>query len=265
MKGVLYLFLFFSSSTLIFFYYKKHNTDANSVLQNMNKQEKEILTNFFKYSFFCDGLGYVIFYDKPMCFMTVNFSELEVPENINPMDPVHIFNRYNMPECWEAWSRFSRILDLKNFSVVSYRDSEFLHIFFVNHINFTNVVSKNLKDFHTVLGIPFTAQEILNEFIKGNEEIHQKIIKHDGLFGTLLGFGRNNAWEYMKQDGGQNMEFFRILPPKGSHEIPGLNFAIIPSEETNQVRMKYEYQRQQINSIYHSDNFLEQVLNKLIS
>lgn len=255
------------SLVLLYFFYPKKNITKIKEISMISTIEKEFLTNFFKYSFFCDGLGYVIFYDKPMNFMTINISQDLGQPPLDYMNLVHISNKYKMQECWNIWMKYSDLFLDENFSVITTPNSDFIKIIFINHRNFKKMVDRHIQDFHQVLGSEFTAQEILNEFVKGKGYVYHTIINHDGLFGTLLGFGRNNAWEYMYQGGGGKMNHsFRYELPEGSTEMMGLSFCVISgTDETESLRTSYEQQRQKLTILYNSDNFLQQVLNKLTS
>lgn len=86
------------------------------------------------------------------------------------------------------------------------------------------------------------------------------------LFGTLLGFGRDNAWEYVRQGGGEAMEklFTLSLEQEKSIEVPMPTCAVISdTQETKNLRKSYEKQQPAINKIFHQKDFLEQVLMKL--
>lgn len=247
-------------------YQKYHYPTTKEKILKINNQEKEYLTNFFKYSFYNANLGHVVFYDRPMNFLEVEYDKLEMPDGIDYMEPIHTLAQYRLEECWNTWNKYSNLFKLKNFSIMtmSKEGDTFYLIIFINHLNFKNMVIKHINDFHNVLENNLTPQEILDEFVKGSGVVFNKIMDHDGLLGTLLGFGRNNAWEFLRQGDGKKMDGVGNYLPEGSKELWGMQFkAIAGTEETESLRKTYEEQRQKLNKIYHSEDFLEQVLNKI--
>lgn len=241
-----------------------------SKLATLSPQEREYLKNFFKVSVFTDEFGYTIFADKPMSFQTVDMvSDSKSVEGFDYTDIEHIFRFYRMREGWEVWLKYSSLFPLAGFSIIHYPfpldPEKFIEVAIINHKYFLNTVNENLVDFQTVLGEKLSAQEILNKYIKGNGEIFTRIRNHEGLFGTLLGFGRNNAWEYMKRSGGQTLDSFldegELLDTL--HIPPPLFKAIGDSEETNRLRIKFEKERPKLDPIYQSEDFLEIVLSTL--
>lgn len=242
-----------------------------SKLTTLSPQELEYLTNFFKVSVFTDEFGYTIFADKPMSFQTVDMiSASKSVEGFDYTDIEHIFRYYRLREGWEVWQKYSsNLFPLAGFSIIHYPfpldPEKFIEVAIINHKYFLNTVNENLLDFQTVLGEKLSAQQILEEYIKGSGNIFTRIRNHDGLFGTLLGFGRNNAWEYMKRSGGQTLDSFldEGEPLDTLHLLPPLFAAIGDSEETNKLRIKYEKERPQIEPIFQSKDFLEIVLGKL--
>jgi hypothetical protein len=269
-----YFIVFFMSISFIFFqkFYYRYQSRKNidDKIQRLSLEEKEYLTNFFKYTFFISPFGYTIFGDKPMSFETINMVRKPLVEDgVDYMDIFHIFNRSMLKKCWEVWSKYSDLFPLKRFSIISYQfplNPDYIEFAIINHENFIKIVSENIDDFHTVLENNLTAQQILEEYIKGKGTVFTTIRNHDGLFGTLLGFGRNNAWEFMRQGGAQKMEVLFPYPEDYEEAIKVLKplCGVIPNiEETANLRKSYEAQQKIVNEIYHEKDFLEQVLLKL--
>jgi hypothetical protein len=189
-------------------------------------------------------------------------------EGIDYMDLEHILNRYRIREGWEVWQKYEHLFLLKGFSIIHYPCPSipgYIEVAIINHRNFIQVVNKHLSDFQTLLGEKLSPQYILEQYIKGEGNIFNRIRNHDGLFGTILGFGRENAWEFMKRSGGQSLKSFLETEPKDTlHIFPPL-FAVIPdSYETKELREKYERERPKIDLIYQKEDFLEIVLTKLM-
>lgn len=267
------LCLLLSFVSLAFFFhdsFQKKNSRVSSNLNSLSAQEKEYLTNFFKVGFFMYGLGYTIYGEKPMSFETINMvKESKNIEGVDYMSIEYIFNLYRLREGWEVWQKYAHLFPLNGFSIIHYASPHApngsIDVAIINHQNFIRVVNDHLLDFQTVLNHPYSAEQILEKYLQGKGEEFIRIRNHDGLFGTLLGFGRDNSWEYMKRSGGETMEGFieegdvlntrNILPP--------LFKVIADSEETTALRERYTREREKINLIYQENGFLEQVLNKL--
>lgn len=258
--------------TLALVYFIPKYESKNSIrskLQTLSPQEKEYLTNFFKINVFTSAFGYTIFADKPMSFQTVNMiSEPRSVEGFDYMALGHIYDFYRMREGWEVWLKYSSLFPLSGFSIIYYpfplAPSESIEVAIINHKYFINTVDEHLLDFQTVLGEKLTPQQILDEYLKGSGTIFTRIRNHEGLFGTLLGFGRDNAWEYLKRSGGETMDaFWDGWPLDTQHILPPLFKAIGDSQETYKLRVRYDKERPQIDPIFQSEDFLEIVLSQL--
>lgn len=246
--------------------------DIHQQIQKMNPADRQYVTNFFRYTFFMSTFGYTIFGNKPMSFETINMvSEPVLEDSADYMDIFHIFNRYKLKKCWEAWEKYSISFPMKGFSIITSKfslDPDYLFVLIINHDHFIKVVKENIKDFQRVLNIDLSPEQILKEYLRGEGEIFTLINKHDGLFGTLLGYGRNNAWEYMRQGGGTQMAAsfpFRPDEPKDTKHVLWPTFSVMEgTPETAFLRDSYEKQRQKINTIYQKENFLELTLMKVM-
>lgn len=250
---------------------KVNSVNVQQQIHKMSFQEKEYLTNFFKYTFFLSGFGYTIYGDKPMSFETINIiEEPKKIDDIDYMDIHHIFDRYRLKEGWAAWNKHFKSYPLKGFTIISYTfpfDSNYIEVTIINHSRFIKAVTDYLDDFQKVLGKNLTPQQILEGYIKGEGFIFTTTRHHDGLFGILLGFGRENSWEYMLQKGGKKMKgCFQDYPePRDVTHILPPSFCILENtQETKNLRESYENQKKKIDAIFQRNDFLEQVLNHLI-
>lgn len=250
--------------------------EISGFINSLNAQEKEYLANFFKVQFFIDAFGYTIFGEKPMSIDLIDIHrETKSTDGFDYMDIEHIWDRYRVKEGWGIWKNYAHKFYQKNISIIEYPSHlspNCIEIAIINHKNFIKVVSENLEDFQSILGNTLTPSQILNEYLKGDEAVFQKIRLHDGLFGTLLGYGRENAWEFNRLGrAGESMtsftslkEFSPELEKNGTKNILPPLFSVIPnSEETLKLRTSYEKQRAKVNSIYQSQDFLEKTLLEL--
>lgn len=202
-----------------------------------------------------------------MSFDTISLVYDPAIENgVDYLDVFHIFGRHLYRQSWEVWQKYAALLPMKGYSLISFpspMSEEYIEIAISNHNLFIKTVSEHLNDFQEVLGLAMTPEEILNEYVKGDGEVFRKIRLHDGLFGTLLGYGRENAWSYM---GDKTRKTMRSLYP---HTDPVEGCVMRPicraleSEETNALRIAYQTQGVEIDAIYRHPDFLELVLQKL--
>lgn len=237
-------------------------------LQILSEQEREYLTNLFKYLFFMSGFAYTIFGDKPMSFDSIDMTrEFKSVDGFDYMAIEHILDGYRTREGWETWKKYAYLFPLKGYSVIFYtapEHADYVDIAIINHQEFINTVNNHLADFQNVLEQDLKPEQILERYILQDNDVFTRIRNHDGLFGTLLGFGRENAWEYMRRSGGQTMEGFILEELYDTERISSPLFkALSNTKETADLRKKYFFQQQEINVIYQRPDFLELVLRKL--
>ena len=173
------------------------------LLNRLSEKEKETL-KFFFYAAFWESYAYVLLGDKPMSIC--HYPKLEIYKNgkIMPFYEIghSIYYTYHprskkIKKGWKVFKRYIPSLLSSNFLV----KKENNYILFINKKNFIKTISLNLEDFQSVLGNTITPENIYQRCQKG-ENLYKSILKgHEGLFGTLLGFGRNNAWTYHERDG----------------------------------------------------------------
>lgn len=219
--------------------------------------------------FFNSTFGFTIFGDKPMSIETIDLTV--APKDVKEIECLskekNNFSMYKVKEGWKVWKKYEDKVPLEGFSFIAYPRTPILghlEIALINDENFLQTVEENLVDFQKVLEINLSSQQILDEYKKGHGIIFERIRNHDGLFGTLLGFGRNNAWEFMKATGGNNCEQFQIISQTYTDHISSPVFAAIPNtNETIKLRKKYGEQRVKIDKIYQHPDFIEKVLFQL--
>ena len=256
--------------TILSFSYAPIKKSMPSDVSHLSAQEKEYLFNFFKYAFFLNSSGYTLFGNKPMSFDRFNFEEeSKSVDGFDYTDIFHINDCYRVKEGLAVWEKYFARYPLNGFSFLifdSLKGTGHKEILLINHENFLKVVSDNIEDFSVVLEKNLTPKEILDGYIQAKGDIFFSIHSHEGLFGTLLGYGRNNAWEYWKNTLGK-----RKLPacfPQDPHDTNTVmlpTFAALPeTSETKYLIKSYSEQKIKIDKICQSDNFLEKVLQRLI-
>lgn len=255
-------------STLNFFYFNSPFFMKNR-LKNLSSLEKEYLENFFQYIIRISSFGYVLFGDKPMSIDAYDpVTPLENIEGIDYMDDYHILGKYRFKEGWKTWKKYQHLFPSSNFVFFSYphpQIPDYIEICLINKMAFIKTVQENLKDFHQVLGKNISSHEVLNSYLN-QDDIFLIIRNHDGLLGTLLGYGRGNAWAFAQFVDSKDTDF-DIFDDENPEEM---KFALLPgfraftnTKETKDLKFKYLKQREILEKIYSKQDFTIPTLNKL--
>lgn len=152
----------------------------------------------------------------------------------------------------------------------------------VDKIKFMNMVKQHLEDFLPVLHV----QEIEPEDLFDNKKLHLflKSLNTNGLFGTVLGFGRENAWLFHKYRE-MDLPEWPMASPWPDEEVLNLEklnqkdisfqswdlsdlfyprFACDPeSAETKQLKQIYREEREKIIGYYKGKDVVEATLSLL--
>lgn len=100
---------------------------------------------------------------------------------------------------WKTWEKYQHLFA----SVHLWAESPKCHpglvsILIINEDRFNDVVNKNKKDFQAVL-----CREIVDGFQlireSKNQSLMNEVLKgHQGLIGIVLGYGRDNSWQFLE-------------------------------------------------------------------
>ncbi|MBM3191999.1 MAG: hypothetical protein FJZ63_05045 [Chlamydiae bacterium] len=206
---------------------------------------------------------------------------------------------------WEFWQKHQHLFPSQNYAFVKVKnfvDNDYAAILFVNKKAFLKIVSKYITDFKNILGADVTPQLLLEKVLHGDDVFGDVLKHHQGLIGTLLGFGRDNAWLFHEREEisyykgnpspllGESSYVFKKLPSQTSQEVlsafnrrlqsfddrsslhfhPLLmrlpSFAADPATiETKQLKINYQQQYHQIVQRYKEGDFLEITLKQITS
>jgi hypothetical protein len=271
------LFLIFVSMAIFLVHslrmnHEKHLNEIEKKLSKLSIEERENLDNFFKFLILAGPFGYTLYGDKSISIETYNTtSPVKNITGIDYMSPENILNKYRLREGWETWKKYAYLFPMKNFSIISNRSpqmgDDFVEITLINHKAFIHTVNQYLSDFQSILGINLKPEEILAEYCKGKGEYFDKIRGHDGLFGTLLGFGRDNSWAYLQIETIENesLSYFGDNDIELTKQILLPRFRAIPnSEETEILSEKYYRLRNELNSRFKNNDYCKISISKLI-
>lgn len=279
-----------------FGYWKYYSTSIDTKLKKISDDEKKCLEMFF-YSSFHDGLGYTLFGDKPITIVGYINPKEKIKDVYDFLDStIGAYNEFNIRirKGWEIFEK-CKFLPSEKFSIVNEksRANNFHCILFINNDSVLKTIKLHLKDFKNVLGQHVTPQNLLQKIIKSDDVFGDVLKNHQGLIGTLLGYGRHNAWLFHRREQlEQHFYKFRFTLTKpikeiAADELEALNQKlqsfddrdytditflpiILPcfcadrnAEETRLLKQKYEKQYRKINNRYRKGDFLKITLQKL--
>lgn len=284
--------------------------DVRVVLAAMPKKDRQNLEIFFRELFEKNPFGYVLLGKKPMAFDTFiqdinplkqlwNQEEKEANQS-DDFQPTLFekfmfycgealsYKRFKTIKGYKAWRKYEKFFPLEKF-VFFYQNipcfgSNYLTIALVNKKTFAKKVDQHLDDFRKFLKYEMGGKDFLNELIQSQNL--DLITNHHGLLGTLLGFGRDNAFLFHTEsllktandkklfreqnhfDFVWEQEEFRLLlnATNGLHSIDLPCFvADATSVETETLKKEYLSQRTKIIDYYQGKDFLEATLRLLTS
>ncbi len=259
----------------------------------MPLKDKKRLEYLFYDMLVWDVGGYTLFgvkpmhmngYVKPFC-MTYWYRFLSsiYPQNIR------------MYLSWKTWKKYEHFF--KDSNILLYEEKhpfckepeDAIAIFLINKERFKVMVLTYNQDFKTVLKKDIlSGEEIL---LQANDKSLFKVTlqNHEGLIGTLFGFGRNNAWLFEERKQGKTVplsflwsedseehhflmnrpdfawSYFGICSDKLEEVLCYPTFMADPSsEETQNLKRTFRETRQKIIEYYKGKDFLETTLAILL-
>lgn len=269
---------------------------GQSYVVSMPWKDKQRLTSLFYQMMIRSSGAYTLFGCKPMHMggyvkpLSIHFSK----ENSHSFDKsLSIFLMSIYPSNreiylgWKTWEKYAYLLNDSKFSFWAEKNPfwqephDAVSIFFVHKPKVAEMVHLYQEDFTNVLQHEEVDGSSLLQAAKGKSFFNDVLKKHDGLIGTLFGFGRNNAWLFEKRKHDKSVHLSHIWEeeiceaqynaPKGiylkdlSLVVDYPTFAVDPnSSETKQLRKTFLKVRRQIIDYYQGKDFLEATLNLLL-
>ena len=298
------LFLAAIIGSLSFLYFKNSNSLARN-LRKIPQDERKCLELFFRTAFTQDGLGYTLFGDKPIT--AIAFLDLEASKNTNMCDYTFCsFHPENlrMTKGYDTLEKYKHLFSSHTIAVHSSKnfvDNEFKCVLFINKKLFLETVHNHLDDFKAILGKEITADLLLERVLNSVDVFGDALRSHQGLIGTLLGYGRDNAWLFHQREEEYSLKGMSPLLAKTPFSLKGTS-RVSPEEElgafeqrlqlfdergildfnpllmqlpsfvadsstveTKQLKIKYQRQYRDIIRRYKNKDFLETTLLQLSS
>jgi len=274
--------------------------DISSILAIMPKEDREKLDFFFREYFNDDCFKYVLLGEKPMAlgvlvkkinpFTCLWDKEIEKANENNLYKPkIHekflyylqvamSKSRLKSIRCYETWKKYEKFFPMSQFTFL-YKNKRHLGmdrlmIALVNNRAFTQKMEQHLEDFKAVFHHEMSGKNFLC-----NPQFFEVLMNHDGLFGTMLGFGRDNAFLFYQRanlKSNQEREAFcehhhfdfvwngeEVAGFRQQSIYPPCFMGNITSAETQSLRKQYLETTQTIIECYKDKDFLETTLRLL--
>lgn len=250
-----FVFLFFqwTGARIVELKLTKANGTTHRILLPYKDARK--LQYFFEQLFIGDNFAYTLLGDKPL-----SFESYIKPRLIFDIDWPFLPRNIRLHQGWQTWQKYAPLFLSNTYSLWaedSHRVENATTILFANKPAIYEMARSHPNDFQDVdLYEEIKTKAFFKEVLKG----------HEGLIGTLLGYGRNNAWAFMARETDPNVFLTRISYAEECDEklfcYPF--FVVDPhAEETKNLSHKYQQTRKKILAYYEGKDFLEATLEQL--
>ncbi|MCP5505787.1 MAG: hypothetical protein H7A38_02765 [Chlamydiales bacterium] len=236
----------------------------------MPRRDKKRLEYFFKHAILHNDYGYTLLGDKPVslcAYRKISFSS-DVMNNYSVLLPHNI----RMGLGWKTWKKHAHHFNLKHFALWE-EESPWIHngvvIVLANQEKVNQTYEMFKEDFQR-FGKGIDLKRVTIEPL-----LKEQLRSHEGLIGTILGYGRDNAWLYASRKGYSMSEALwedeiekQLLKQfQGKTLAEKLGYpqfiADVDSMETRRLKEKYKKARKVILQTYEGKDFLETTLNLL--
>jgi hypothetical protein len=264
------------------------HTGVDRIIE-LPKKDRERLEYLFRELLIWDGGIYTLMGSKPMSFggYVKLFSSLDWLALYHSLLPCNI----KMYLGWQTWLKYQDFFAHSKFALWAEESlwwEEANAILLVNKEKAASLVRCYEQDFCTILQKDKVSIEDLLEQAKSQPLLHKVLKKHEGLVGTLLGYGRENAWLFHRRSLGENISLSSAWDAKPQIEILNKlhgwtsffgntnedifaelfcpNFAAdLESQETEQLKESYSSCREKIIAAYKGKDFLDTTLSFLMN
>lgn len=245
---------------LLFFTTCYAQDPIQEALAQIPPPDKKRLERLFQHLIFDEPFAYTLFGTKPF-----SFTEW----------PFEFFLEYRYPAVyevclkgdWSIWEKYKHLFPIKKYAFYAHWYDNVFEIDLFNLEECKKTIATHLKIFQKKMHCGDSPEKILCS-IQECPDVFDGLGKSQALYGTLLGFGRNNA-QYYENLSTHKMYFLTPLkmfnpePVISVFKIRLPDFASIENAETEQLRKDYVKQREQITEIYSQGDLLEITLRQL--
>jgi hypothetical protein len=196
-------------------------------------QEKKQIESFFKVLVYQNHFGYTLFSDKP-----VSIAGYFIQEPFENLIWAH-WDRSNLRHLWKVWEKYQKKLTLKEYVLINEPDVDMEGIQVISLINkkaFLAKVEEHIDLFQSILGKNITPELLLEKVSAPHASLFRLLRCNEGLYGILLGFGKNNAFAFKR-----NFELKKLVDP--IYRDSGIRFSLSfpkPPYEFSSFHEEYE-------------------------
>lgn len=220
--------------------------------------ERVYLKHFFQQLFRYDDLGFVLFFDKPMCL-----AGAEKSSNSSYQERLFL-------KGWHVWEKYQDRFPHPNFLFCSDQDAVQLNLFVINKPALAACLQENETIFRSILGTAFSVQNFMHSLENG-EKLLTLIHEDEALLGIMLGYGSESAMafkeKHLLEDGipewTENYQGISIGVPKKCPLYP-IGFMGNPSSaEVQALKRKYTQELEQLWNLSRGKDSLRLSLQRL--
>lgn len=270
-------------------------SDGKNISLSMSRKDRKSLEQLF-YAMLREDGAYTLLGSKPMHMFGFYqpFSTSKWEYFLCSISPRNL----RIYRGWKTWQKYQYLLEKSEFELwaeknpfwekMSVPRNPAISIFLINKTKTDEIISAHLSDFETILNrTDLTCNQLL--FEAKNRSFFNDILKgHEGLIGTLFGYGRDNAWLFEDREHGKEIfldylwgqeiddfymnrpyfswKYFGICTNELSEALGYPYFVANPdSLETKQLKQKFLMSRRKIIDYYKGKDLLEATLSLLIN
>ena len=270
------------------------SSEGKELIYTMPRKDKNKLQSFFYNMFILEMGSYPLFGIKPMAMgvYTRPLATSDWRDFISSIMPCNL----KVYSGWKTWQKYQHLFPITQFALWEETNAFWIEphssvaILLIHKKGFQEMLNANREDFVNVLGKnKLNAEEFLSE-IKEKIFLKDTLLLHQGLIGTIFGFGRENSWlfearvqgakvplSYVWEGNKKVYDFMKNRPYKawvylGMSSDDFSSFLTYPcfsadlnSVETHQLQKKYIHAREKILNFYQGKDLVETVLTLLIN
>lgn len=109
------------------------------------------------------------------------------------------FKNIKMILASNAWDKYRHYFKDSRFTMLKLTEYKANQFILIDKVMLEETIRQNVQDFENILQIPIDPKALVEE-IQNKPQTLYPILNHDGLLGTVLGFGRDNAWAFYERE-----------------------------------------------------------------
>lgn len=273
-----------------------------------NQEEKKWMENFFGYLLYQQAGAYTLWGTKPMTVFELDMRSEEernavyaqLPKEVKEELPIlidmnhkvgrkkyRILSKKEMERVmyvsydyldfalnWERWEKYQKDLKISHYRFIKRTNKEQPNcpwVFFVSTDMALEILGQYYSLFKEVVGFEFDPVSVLGELEQEDSVFWLRVMTDDRTWGTLLGFGRENAECYyqkytekrqLKHSGHPSEPRYQAYKIRTLEELPIPGF--VSFSQNDPIVRKYLKEKETIQTIYKNEDFLQVTLERLL-